>query len=105
MYHSSHGGMPRVLPAALHEEAKKVPKTLPRSAGHYEEWLAACKGGTPAVSNFDYAGPLTEVVLLGVLALRAPGRRLEWDATNLKVKNVPELNQFVRPEFRQGWTL
>ena len=55
------------------EEAKKVPKTMARSPGHYEEWLLACKGGPRPVSNFDYAGPLTEIVLLGVLALRAPG--------------------------------
>jgi predicted dehydrogenase len=105
MYHGSHGGMPQLLPAGLHEEAKKVAKTMPRSPGHYEEWAAACKGGPRPVSNFDYAGPLTEVVLLGVLALRAPGRRLEWDGENLKVKNAPELSQFVRPEYRKGWTL
>jgi predicted dehydrogenase len=105
MYHGSHGGMPQLLPAGLHEEAKKVPKTMPRSPGHYEEWAAACKGGPRTVSSFDYAGPLTEVVLLGVLALRAPGRRLEWDSDNLKVKNAPELSQFVRPEYRKGWTL
>ena len=53
---------------------------MKRSPGHYEEWVAACKGGPRAVSNFDYAGPMTEIVLLGVLALRAPGRRLEWDS-------------------------
>jgi hypothetical protein len=48
---------------------------------------------------------LTEVVLLGVLALRSPGRRLEWDGETLKVKNAPELNAFVRAEYRKGWTL
>jgi predicted dehydrogenase len=105
MYHSSHGGMPQLLPGELHDAAKKVPKTMERSLGHYEEWVAACKGGAKPVSNFDYAGPLTEIVLLGVLALRAPGRRLEWDSTNQKVKNAAELNQFVRPDFRKGWSL
>jgi hypothetical protein len=105
LYHSSHGGMPQLLPTALQDEAKKVSRTMERSPGHYEEWLAACKGGPKAVSNFDYAGPLTEVVLLGVLALRAPGRRLEWDGENLSVKNAPELNAFVRPEYRKGWAL
>jgi predicted dehydrogenase len=105
MYHSSHGGMPQLLPAGLHEDAKKVAKTMERSPGHYEEFVAACKGGPRPVSNLDYAGPLTEVVLLGVLALRAPGRRLEWDSDNLKVKNVPEVNAFVRAEYRKGWTL
>jgi len=57
------------------------------------------------VSNFDYAGPLTEIVLLGVLSLRAPGQRLEWDSPNQKIKNIPELNQFVRAESRKGWRM
>ena len=105
MYHSSHGGMPQLLPGELHEDAKKAAKTMKRSPGHYEEWVAACKGGPSPVSNFGYAGPLTEIVLLGVLALRSPGQRLEWDSENLKVKNVPEVNQFVRAEYRNGWTL
>ena len=74
------GGMPELLPGALHEEARKVPKTIARSVGHYEEWLQACKGGPRPVSNFDYAGPLTEIVLVGVLALRAPGKKLAWIA-------------------------
>ena len=57
MYHGSHGGMPQLLPGALHEEAKAVPKTMERSPGHYEEWVAACKGGQRPVSNFDYCRP------------------------------------------------
>jgi predicted dehydrogenase len=105
MYHGSHGGMPELLPAALHEQAKTVAKTMARSPGHYEEWLLACKGGATPVSNFGYSGPLTEIVLLGVLALRAPGTRIEWDSTNLKVKNAQELNQFLHTEYRKGWTL
>jgi predicted dehydrogenase len=105
MFHGSHGGMPQLLPRALYEEAAKVPKTMPRSPGHYEEWVAACKGGPRTVSNFDYAGPMTEVVLLGVLALRAPGRRLAWDSKQQKITNAPELNQFVHTEYRTGWTL
>jgi hypothetical protein len=105
MHHGSHGGMPELLPASLHEQATKVPRTFARSPGHYEEWLLACKGGPKPVSNFDYAGPLTEIVLLGVLALRAPGQRLEWDSANLKVKNLPELNQYIHADYRKGWTL
>jgi predicted dehydrogenase len=105
MYHSSHGGMPQLLPRALHEAAAKVPKTIPRSPGHYEEWAAAVRGGPRPVSNFDYSGPLTEIVLLGVLSLRAPGKRLEWDSENLKVTNAPELNEFVHAEYRRGWKL
>ena len=105
MFHSSHGGMPELLPAGLMEAAQKVPKTMPRSIGHYEEWLAACKGGPRPVSNFDYAGPMTEIALVGVLALRSPGQRLEWDSANLKAKNAPELNQYTHIEYRKGWVL
>jgi predicted dehydrogenase len=105
MYHGSHGGMPQLLPAELHEEAKKVPQSMERSPGHYEEWTNACKGGPRPVSNFDYAGPMTETVLLGTLSLYAPGKRLEWDSQNLKVTNAPELDRFIRPEYRAGWTL
>ncbi len=105
MYHGSHGGMPELLPASLLDAARAVPKTMERSPGHYEEWLLACKGGPRPVSNFDYAGPLTEIVLLGVLALRAAGTRLEWDGASLKVKNAPELDRFIQAEYRKGWTL
>jgi predicted dehydrogenase len=105
MYHSSHGGMPALLPRELHEEAAKVPRSMERSPGHYEEWVEACKGGPRPVSNFDYAGPLTETALLGVVALRAPGRRLEWDSANLRVKNAPELSRYIHTEYRKGWVL
>ena len=105
MYHSSHGGMPKLLPRELHEEAAKVPRTITRSPGHYEEWIQACKGGPRPVSNFDYAGPLTEIMLLGILSLRAPGRRLEWDSEAMKVTNAPELNPYTHIEYRPGWTL
>lgn len=105
MHHSSHGGMPEVWPVELQEEAKKIAASIPRSPGHYEEWLLACKGGPKPVSNFNYSGPLTEIVLLGVLAQRAPGIPLHWDSDNLKVKNSPELNEFVHADYRKGWEL
>ena len=54
------------------------------------------------MSNFDYAGPFTEVVLLGNVALRFPGQRLMWDGPNMKVTNVPEANQFVQHSYRSG---
>ncbi len=105
MYHGSHGGMPQLLPGSLVVQAKTVPQTMARSPGHYEEWYQACKGGKAPVDNFDYAGPMTETALLGVLALRAPGKRLEWDSVDFKVKNAPELNQYLHTEYRKGWTL
>ena len=105
MHHSSHGGMPELFPVELHEAAKAVAKTMERSPGHYEEWLIGCKGGPRPVCNFDYAGPMTETVLLGVLALRSPGKRLQWDAQQFKVTNAPELDQHLHIEYRKGWTL
>ncbi len=105
MYHSSHGGMPQLLPESLREAAQQVPKTIVRSPGHYEEWVQACKGGPTPAANFNTAGPLTEVVLLGVLALRSPGTRLAWDSSGLRVTNNAEINQFIHTEYRKGWTL
>ena len=72
------------------------------------EFVATCKGeyepGT--MSNFQYAGRLTETILVGNLALRAgEGKRIEWDAKNLKSTNVPEVNEFVSREYRSGWEI
>ena len=105
MYHGSHGGMPQLLPDELTEEARNVEKTMARSPGHHKEWLLACKEQGTAMSKFSYSGPLTETVLLGMLAQRAPGQRLQWNGKTLKVANVPELNQHVHKEYRQGWEL
>ena len=93
-----------LLPASRMNEYPKPPETLPRSPGHYAEWIAACKGGEPAGANFDIAGLVTEVVLLGNVALRT-GQKLEWDGPNLEVTNVPEANDHLRREYREGWTL
>jgi len=95
---------PQLIPRSRMEAYKQPEKTIPRSIGHYQEWIEACKGGKPAGANFDYAGPLTEVVLLGNVALRA-GTKLYWDAPNMRITNVPEANQFLRTEYRKGWTL
>ncbi len=75
-------------------------KTEKPSIGHMREWIEACKGGAPAGANFDYAGPLTEMVLLGNLAVRT-GKRIEWDSANLRCTNVPEANAFVRKKYRK----
>ena len=78
-----------------------------KSPGHFEEWVNAIKGGKPATSNFaEYAGRLTETILLGNLAVWVgEGKRVEWDAENLKSPNMPELASIVKPEFREGYTL
>jgi hypothetical protein len=77
---------------------------IPRSIGHYKEWLEACKGGKKAGANFDYGGPLTEMVLLGNVAIRT-GKKLDWDGPNMKVTNVPEANEYLHRPYRGGWTL
>ena len=77
---------------------------LPKSPGHYEEWLDACLGGLAPASSFDYGGPLTETVLLGNLALRV-GRKIEWDPVTMKAGNAPEADPFIRRAYRPGWTL
>jgi len=80
----------------------KIDKSLPRSPGHVKEFIDACKGGKPAGANFEYAAALTEMVLLGNLAVRT-GERIEWDAKAMKVTNVAAANKFLRREPRKGW--
>jgi predicted dehydrogenase len=99
-----YSGAPRIIPESKMKLYKVPPKTLPRSIGHHEEWVEACKGGKPAGSNFEFASLLTEVVLLGNVALRA-GEKLQWDGQNMKVTNVPAANEFLHRPYRAGWTL
>jgi len=98
------GRSPRLIPQAKMDAYQQPPKTLPRSIGHHAEWVAACKGEGETRSNFDFAGPLTEAVLLGTLAVRT-GKRLEWDAAQMQVTNVPEANELLHYPYREGWTL
>ena len=101
----SHGanGL-RIWPEKRMEEYQRPPKTLPRSIGHYKEWISACKGGKQAESNFDYAGPMTEIVLLGNVAIRA-GTKLYWDAEKMWFPNFPEADKFLHRPYREGWSL
>jgi predicted dehydrogenase len=100
-----------IIPESRRKEFGKAPQVLERSPGHHQEWIDACKGGKPAGSNFDHAGPLAECVLLGNVALRPAMKQkltrvnLLWDSANMKITNVPEANQFLRRDYRQGWTL
>jgi hypothetical protein len=101
----------RLLPESRSKEYGKPPKILPRSPGHHREWLNACKGGEPAGSNFGVSGPLTEVVLLGNIALRTgqtlyeKGLKLHYDGPGMRVTNLDEANKYIRSEFREGWRL
>jgi predicted dehydrogenase len=105
----TYGDSPRLIPETRMREYKRPPKTLPRIegdvGGHEKNWVRACKGGEPACSHFDYAGFLTEAVLMGNLAIRHPGVRLNWDGENMRVTNLPEANEYVQRQYRQGWTL
>lgn len=99
-----YGDSPRFTPDSAAKEFPIVEKILPRSIGHYEEWITACKGAPNTGANFDYAGPLTEWILLGNLAVRA-GQKLDWDGAKMVATNDPEASRFVRREYRQGWNL
>ncbi|WP_435007141.1 Gfo/Idh/MocA family protein [Tundrisphaera lichenicola] len=87
-------------------EEPKVPESLPRSPGHFQEWVEAITANDPskALSNFDYAGRLTETVLLGVVAMKV-GERIEWDSHGMKVKNNSDADQFIRREYRKGFSI
>jgi hypothetical protein len=98
-------GMPRLLPKALDRAYTRPAKTIPRVASHHADWLQACKGGTPACSNFEYGARLTEFVLLGALALRT-GKVIRWDAANMRPTNhVPEAQAIIDGSYRAGWEL
>jgi hypothetical protein len=87
-----------------HEAVKAVPQSIPRSPGHNEEWFQMMKGGPAAYSNFDIAAYLTEIILLGCIAMRVGvGKRMDWDGPNMKSLNRPEAAQFVKRQNRKGW--
>lgn len=87
-----------------HEAVAAIPQSIPRSPGHNQEWFNMMKDGTPAYSNFEIAGYLTEIILLGCIALRlGEGVRMEWDGPNMKSPNCPQAAQFVKRENRSGW--
>jgi predicted dehydrogenase len=95
-----------------HEGVQAIPQTIPRSTypsssndmRHHQEWIAACKGGKPGYSNFGIAAYLTEIILLGCVALRA-GRKLEWDGPKMVASNDPAASRFIRRMPRRGWEL
>jgi hypothetical protein len=96
------GGPPRLLPFSRMETYQRPAKTIPRAKGHHRDWLDAAKGGSPASSNFEYGARLTELVLLGKLALRI-NKKLQWDSANMMVKNAPEAEKFIKESYRKGW--
>ncbi len=101
----------RLIPESRQKEYGKPPQKIARSPGHHKEWINACKGGAPARSNFDWAGPLTEVILLGNIALKMErqlyekGLKLHYDGPKMEVTNLPEANKYIRDQYREGWSL
>jgi hypothetical protein len=129
---STYGRDPRLLPTSRMDEVN-VPQSIPRvpggQGGHYNQWVEACIAGPESQeaqrlsSPFSIAGPLTETILMGNLAIRSydirkpkqedptsfdyPGRHIKllWDGDNMKVTNFDQANQFVKRDYRQGWSL
>ena len=95
-----HVGAPQLLPADNFADYK-APEVA--AVNHYHQWVDACLGRTEASASFSYAGPLTEALLLGVVANRFPEQRLEWNAAELKVTNLPDANDLIRREYREGF--
>jgi predicted dehydrogenase len=93
-----------LLPQEEFQTLIRPKATIPKSPGHYAEWINACKTGGPTTCNFNYAGWLTEANHLGNVAYRT-GKKLEWDATRLYAKNAPDAERFIRRDYRKGWTL
>ena len=99
-------GQDEMQPGNNHDACKAVPESIPRSPGHMQEWFRMMKEGTPAYSNFEIAAYLTEIILLGCVALRlGEGVRMDWDGPNMKSTNLPEAERFVRRHNRAGWEL
>ena len=105
---NDYGSKYTLLPEDNFEGFEKPSPSLPRNGrgdkGMKEEWVEAIKGGRPAVSNFNYAGLLTETILLGNIAMRSD-KKLLWDGPNLRFTNSSAANQYIHKTYRDGWTL
>ncbi|QDT61800.1 Inositol 2-dehydrogenase [Stieleria bergensis] len=92
----------KLYPEEKFTDYKPPAQTIPKSIGHHQEWIQACKTGSPTTCNFDYSGALTESVLLGNIAYRT-GKTVQWDAKSLRSPNCPEADALVSKEYRKGW--
>ena len=106
-----HKSATEYVPSKNSDAVNAVPQTIQRNAftggtdeRHHLEWIAGCKGGPTPYSNFDIAAYLTEIILLGCVALRT-GKKLEWDGPNMRALNAPEAAQYVKRNYRRGWSL
>lgn len=97
--------LPHVAEATLFplEKFKDYKRPQVEGGNHYHQWVDACRGEGKTSADFNYAGPLTEALLLGVVANRFPDKKLEWDAAALQVTNLPEANKLLRRKYRKGF--
>jgi predicted dehydrogenase len=104
LLHDTYGLKPRLLPKSLQESYGKPPQKLPRipKEDHEMNWVDAAKGKTQTSCPFEYAAQLTEVMLLGMVALRA-GKKIEYDGAAMRVTNAPQANDYLTRNYRQGW--
>jgi predicted dehydrogenase len=105
LLHDTYGLKPRLLPKSLHDSFGKPPQKLPRipREEHEMNWVDAAQGKAEASCPFEYAARLTEVMLLGVVALRS-GKKISYDGANMRVTNLLQANDYLRREYRQGWS-
>jgi predicted dehydrogenase len=106
LLHDTYGYKPRLLPKSLHDSFGKPAQKLPRipAEAHELNWVDAAKGKTEASCPFEYAARLTEVMLLGVVALHA-GKKIYYDGPNMRVTNALQANAYLRRDYRQGWSI
>ncbi|MEZ5303323.1 MAG: Gfo/Idh/MocA family oxidoreductase [Verrucomicrobiales bacterium] len=99
-------GTPRLVPESAMQAFQRPEKSIPRSPGHHEEWIAACKANKPedAKAGFDYSAPFTESLFVGNLAARL-GKRIEWDSANMKATNAPEADPLINKAYRDGFAV
>ncbi len=94
----------RIIPEKKMQEVGKRPWTLEGYGDHLGSWLNACREGTPTASNFTFAAAVTEIALLGSIAL-CHGKKLQWDAAHMRFVNEPEADNYLRVELRKGWNV
>jgi predicted dehydrogenase len=104
---SVYGANPRLIPETRMQEYKRPEKTIPRSPGIREEWIEAIKKGTKSTTDFSYAGPLTETMLLANVAVRLADKNMKllWDGEKMEFTNLPEANELLHFPYRPGWSL
>jgi len=107
MYGSHGAGALRIIPEKQMQAYKRPAATLPRVAhgGHEQDWIQAIRTGKKADADFSYGGPLTEIALLGVIAIKRLGTKLEWDAERMQFSNCSEANALLSSPYRPGWSL